>query len=591
MVAPNSTVLVAGRTLVAWTSFATEMSAVAREKNVCFKFLIASDQMQPYLDAKQVAQFKTDLPYARETFLDLVRKNPAQFHLRETDQLILDGITCVRVLLPGGETEPATRASKLLVLHDINAAAGDSKAAFLLACTCNRDGIEGDESCMAHGLLARTTLLYDRAARADAEVSAATQLLVHKEGISSRNNIPANYLYHVIPHLRCVESDAMKSVPPPLCVQVQISAKCSTHCRMCEHWKETASHQLDTQQWHTIFGDLAAFEVRTVVFSGGEPLTQEALPELLKSAVGAGLKVGLLTNGTLTEKSSDERRHVIDAIREFVSWVAVSIDGRPAEDEKIRNPLHTLEGRTALLKEFCTALKDKVPTSATVTLQSDNIQMDLREACRSIKEDLGVQNINFKLATGSTLALQKPVSFLLNQTELDGLVDFLWQNPLAQEGENNLDYLRRCFASGIFNIADAANGAPLQSFYKKDHRCYTPFLFSLIDSDGAVYPCCHLYRDNHSMDRKTREYRDKHRIGFAHETPFRYIWNSDAYALKRRELQKIDPDEPTFEPCGECTRHCQHNRALSQIQNEYAGRLDVLERLLANKPGSEDVWF
>jgi MoaA/NifB/PqqE/SkfB family radical SAM enzyme len=391
--------------------------------------------------------------------------------------------------------------------------------------------------------------------------------------------------------LECVELGNFKKVPAPLCVQMQVSATCSTHCRMCEHWNDGAASQkeLTLGQWGKIFSDLQRFNVKAGIFSGGEPLMRKDLPELLSSAAQHELSIGLLTNGT-PRGSEKERRLVLDAIKEHVSWIAVSIDGRPAEDGTIRNPLQDLD-RPSLLKEFCTSLGN-VPISATLTLQQHNINMDLMEACRYINEELGISRINFKLATGSGRALKNKPPYLVTEAQLRDLLDFLWQHRLSQDEKNNLDYLRRCFAEGTFNVSDAAEGAPLRTFYGENNiRCYTPFLFSLIDSDGSVYPCCHLYRDNHTRDNQTARYREEHRMGNAVETDFQDVWNEARYEQLRERLKKVDPEDHWFAPCGECTRHCQPNRTLTRIQEEYKGNREDLARRLAGLSIPGETWF
>jgi MoaA/NifB/PqqE/SkfB family radical SAM enzyme len=288
---------------------------------------------------------------------------------------------------------------------------------------------------------------------------------------------------------------------------------------------------------------------------------------------------------------------VIKAINENVEWVAISIDGTPSEDEEIRHP--TIKERCARLKEFCAGLKDKTQLSATVTLQKTNIHMNLKKAIRFITEELKISSVNFssvnfKLATGAKKSLTDDPNFLLSSEELRELESFLWNNALAQDNDNNLDYLRRCFANGIFNIEDTVDGAPIRSFYVKNElRCHTPFLFSLIDSDGKVYPCCHLYRDNHGSDERSQDFRKEHTLGNVREAEYKFsnIWNGDLYVSEREKLKKIKPNDRDFLPCGECTRHCQHNQVLTQIYKEYENNPQALDEFVKENPKDNPVWF
>jgi MoaA/NifB/PqqE/SkfB family radical SAM enzyme len=362
---------------------------------------------------------------------------------------------------------------------------------------------------------------------------------------------------------------------------------------MCEHWRESRE-ELSLEEWGTVFKDISDFGVKTVVFSGGEPLMRQDLADLLRSAYQNGLRIGLMTNGTMINRSSGDRRRMIKAIAECVGWVAISVDGTEIEDTKIRNP--RVRDRINGLKEFCAGITKRNPTlklSATVTLQRDNIHMSLYEACRFIHEDLAIPQVNFKLATGAREALERQPQYLLQETELEQLVRFLWNNPLPQERGNNLDYLGRCFAGGIFNIKDSGEGVPVRSFYLLNNlRCYTPFVFSLIDCDGGVYPCCHLYRDNHGFDPQSRHYRARHTMGNVRETKFELIWNGERYAEERKLLEKVNPTgNVDFIPCGECTRYCQHNLALTRIHKAYEHNLRELEKAIENtNPEDRPVW-
>jgi hypothetical protein len=70
------------------------------------------------------------------------------------------------------------------------------------------------------------------------------------------------------------------------------------------------------------------------------------------------------------------------------------------------------------------------------------------------------------------------------------------------------------------------------------------------------------------------------------------IWNGEKYSRERRNLAKINPNNIRFTPCGECTRHCQHNRALTEIYTAYQDNLDELTKLALNLENDEqNVWF
>jgi MoaA/NifB/PqqE/SkfB family radical SAM enzyme len=428
-----------------------------------------------------------------------------------------------------------------------------------------------------------------------------------QEGIPARNNTPANYLPLITGVLRAAAEERFDSAPAPLCVQVQVSAECTTRCTMCDHHRPRSSPivPLTLGEWQALFDELSNMGVRSLVLSGGEPLANPELPQLIEAADRAKLAVGLLTSGTLASSASEaERNRCISVIAKKVSWVAISIDGIDAVEGKIRTPVDQQDDRWKSLQHFTMQLLGEKPDlklSATVTLQKANIDMDLEQACRRIqaKDGLNIKSVFFKFATGSisALELRKPLSYLLAASDLQSFEEFLYNNALANEDDNNLKYLRRMFAAGFFSKSGITNGAPVADFYEerlaqqRALQCFTPFLFSLVDTDGSVYPCCHLYRDNHGENPNSIQLRRKHRMGSVRGAGgFKSVWNGKAYADERRNLVRINPNDPNYTPCGECTRHCRHNLVLTEVLIEYKQNPeDAIQKL--GKGSADPVWF
>jgi len=137
-------------------------------------------------------------------------------------------------------------------------------------------------------------------------------------------------------------------------------------------------------------------------------------------------------------------------------------------------------------------------------------------------------------------------------------------------GVANLDYLKTVLDKKS-SIDEIESGRPVETFYlEQPTQCFTPHLFSLIDAHGDVYPCCFLYDDNSAYTEREIERRKKHCLGSVKDgTSFGDIWIGDSYKRIRRALTVITPTHEDFTRCGECTRHCNHNRSLSQLFEEY----------------------
>ncbi|HEV7239766.1 MAG TPA: radical SAM protein [Thermoanaerobaculia bacterium] len=426
-----------------------------------------------------------------------------------------------------------------------------------------------------------------------------------KEKLASRNNALSSYLPRMTQVFERIKGSQLRKIPPPFCVQFQVSQACSTHCEMCTHYRETLTRtQMPTKRVVELIEEMGSLGVRALVFSGGEPLMRRDLAILLRAAARAKCRVGLLTSATteISLKSDD-----YDAIAEAVDWIAVSIDGVGDTDAVIRWADRQERPRRAdQIRDFCSEVVKRsnalveartrsapIQLTATVTLQQANINMDFQETCTEIQK-LGIGQVTFKLATGAKDTLEDKPKFLLTAGDLDSLVNRLHDESVTEDKRNNLDYLRRAFTSGLYDIASVADGAPLHRYYQsKRTRCFTVFTFALIEADGQVYPCCHLYRDNHGADPRSRNLRKENILGDVSSKSFATVWNNKKYGELRKALSKIDPASSKFLPCGECTRHCQHNMSLTEAFDLYQSNPEAYEEVVGDLPSQNDkpVWF
>jgi MoaA/NifB/PqqE/SkfB family radical SAM enzyme len=162
------------------------------------------------------------------------------------------------------------------------------------------------------------------------------------------------------------------------------------------------------------------------------------------------------------------------------------------------------------------------------------------------------------------------------------------------EPMTNVCYLER-FMSSYTKEEDIADGVPLRSFYQEhETRCFTPYLFALIDAFGDVYPCCFLYHDNDSYS-PFKDKRATYRMGRLSEEHFDAIWQGAKFTQIRRDLETIDASR--LPECKQCTRHYLHNAVLTELlgkyeyyAREFSGGTDVFKQVLEQYP-PEVVWL
>ncbi len=100
--------------------------------------------------------------------------------------------------------------------------------------------------------------------------------------------------------------------------------RCNLKCVHCYSSSQDVrySNELTTGEGKKLISDLAAFGSPVLLFSGGEPIIREDIPELAEFAVDQGMRVVISTNGTLLTR---ELARTLKKIG--VSYVGVSIDG------------------------------------------------------------------------------------------------------------------------------------------------------------------------------------------------------------------------------------------------------------------------
>ncbi len=112
-----------------------------------------------------------------------------------------------------------------------------------------------------------------------------------------------------------------------------ITKRCNLKCRHCyAHAKTQADkNELTTAEGKQLIDDLSAFKAPVMLFSGGEPLMREDLPELAAYAIEKGMRAVISTNGTLIDK---EKAAVLKEIG--LSYVGISLDGGREINDKFR---------------------------------------------------------------------------------------------------------------------------------------------------------------------------------------------------------------------------------------------------------------
>ena len=122
---------------------------------------------------------------------------------------------------------------------------------------------------------------------------------------------------------------------------------CNLHCAHCytDSFDQQYEDELTTEEALAMVDDLADLGSPVLLISGGEPLRRHDLFEVATHARSRGMRVVISTNGTLITAEAAARLKEVG-----VSYVGISIDGRPATHDKFRGMLGAFEASMAAIK-------------------------------------------------------------------------------------------------------------------------------------------------------------------------------------------------------------------------------------------------
>lgn len=93
------------------------------------------------------------------------------------------------------------------------------------------------------------------------------------------------------------------AIPTPVAVSWLLTTRCTNVCPYCEI-PQQSQPELPTKTLLRMVQALRKANACRVLFTGGEPLLREDLPELIIAASESGIQTGVITNGVLLDKKT-----------------------------------------------------------------------------------------------------------------------------------------------------------------------------------------------------------------------------------------------------------------------------------------------
>jgi MoaA/NifB/PqqE/SkfB family radical SAM enzyme len=382
-------------------------------------------------------------------------------------------------------------------------------------------------------------------------------------------SLTANEAWRALPYLIGCQERRL-----PLCIQVELTNACNSHCIMCHRWQaESAlSNHMPLPLWKGLIDDISrgpdaaiGYAPPTLSLSGGEPTLHPQFREMSQYAAEQGLHAGLYTNGS---RLTDKDAHWCATCFE---WIRFSLDAlSPEVHQRLRGFDRSILPRIIGLCRRL-HLAASVPTTrlrrigVSYAIQRDNTE-ELSDMFRGRGEayenlfklaEYGVR-VYFKFPNRQNLVNEAP--YLLEEASVQSFLDAArngLENIPVLAVATNLRYIVDKFDIGRYTTRDVADGHPLQTWLGKHRpKCYVPNFFAVVDFLGRCFPCCYQAGDNAAPDGRWHAHRSEISLGsISLHTPFWRVWNGPDWRRWQPEREGV---------CGWCTRFAEYNVVLDK---------------------------
>jgi cyclic pyranopterin phosphate synthase len=259
----------------------------------------------------------------------------------------------------------------------------------------------------------------------------------------------------------------------PIHVEIDLTNRCNHNCIFCGLDFDRGKEEINKDIILRALEDMAKHEVKSVMFTGGEPTLHPDLSLFVQKAKEYGLDVALTTNGSLFNKKIQEE------CLPYLSWVKFSIDaGTPQTYEKT----HRTNSKNfyKLIENIDSSIKMKNEKKLNVTIgtqyliipQSIN-KKDINRIINILKE-IKPGYLSIKPYSDHP---RSPKNLIVTEKDYEKLEEILGN-------VKNEDLFK------IFFRKETIKRVQEEKTY---NECYGLSFYTLIDSRGDVLPCNLFY--------------------------------------------------------------------------------------------------
>lgn len=308
--------------------------------------------------------------------------------------------------------------------------------------------------------------------------------------------------------------------------------RCNLHCAHCYSDSQDREYEdeLTTDQAIAMVDDLADFGSPVLLISGGEPLKRPDIETVAAHAVQRGMRVVLSTNGTLI--TPDVARRLKDI---GLSYVGISIDGRPETHDKFRGSLGAFERSIQALRH-CRAAGLK--TGLRFTLTKAN-QKDLPWVFDLMQEEqIGRLCVYHLAPTGRGAKIQQ---FAPTHEETRAALDYMFDRVQRMHEEG--------FECELLTADNHADAAYLWMRIAEEQPERAESVWNLLSWNGGNRSGQAIGCVNNNGEVYADQFWRWRPLGNVKQAPFSEIWGAQPHELLT-ELRNREERLP--ERCQEC---------------------------------------
>ncbi|MCC5909465.1 MAG: putative heme d1 biosynthesis radical SAM protein NirJ1 [Clostridiaceae bacterium] len=283
------------------------------------------------------------------------------------------------------------------------------------------------------------------------------------------------------------------------------------HCYMDSECKKYDG-ELTHKEAVDFIGDLGAFKVPVLLFSGGEPLMREDFFDLAKEAAKHKIRPTISTNGTLITRKVAQKLKDIG-----VGYVGISLDGLKETNDKFRGQSGAFDLAVRGI-ENCVAVGQKVGLRFTINKHNHRELEDIFKLVEELKIDRVCFYHLVYCGRGNEM-MKEDISHEESRQALDLIIDKTLD--MHSRGLNKEILTVDNHADGIYiymklKEIDPKRAEEVYNLMKINGGNRSGIAFANVDSLGNVHP---------------DQFTQNHTLGNVKERQFSEIWKDQSHPI------------------------------------------------------------